>query len=133
MKKLTVVTFLISSIIANNTFAVTEAERQVILIEKEAPAPFKGYLFPEDKALKFRKELLELDTLKEMTTSYERSITLYKRNEDLHNYRVNQLMDQNDKLAKAVYQAQDRDSFENWVWFGFGMLAAGMAIRLNSK
>lgn len=133
MKKLVVAMSLIFSIIGNNALAITEAEQQVIVLEKDFPAPFRGYLFPEDKALKFRKDLLQLDTLKSLNESYERSITLYKNNEELFNYKINTLMDQNDRLAKAAYQAQDRDKFENWFWFGMGFLLASAGVYLGSK
>src|SRR4051812_21992551 len=105
MKTLLVVMFLIFSIIGNSTaYGVTEGERQIIIVEKDAPAPFRGYLFPEEKAVHFRNELLQLDTLKALHESYERSITLYKSNEESYNYKLNVLLDQNDKLAKAAYQ-----------------------------
>lgn len=134
MKKLLATTLLIFSIIGNNVaFAVTEAEQQVTVIEKDFPAPFRGYLFPEDKALKFRQDLLQLDTLKSLNESYERTITLYKANEEQFNYKINILIDQNDKLAKAAYAAQDRDKFENWFWFGMGFLLAGAGVYLGSK
>lgn len=131
MKNLLLMMFLISLINENNAYAVTEAEQQVVIIEKEAIAPFRGYLFPEDKALKFRKDLLELDTLKEMNASYERSITLYKKNEDYHNFKVNTLSEQNDKLAQAVYQAREKSSFENWMWFGLGVVVTGVGISVG--
>lgn len=124
-----------SLINANNVFAVTEAGEEVIILEKEAVAPFKGYLFPEDKALKLRKDLLQLDTYKSLNESYERSITLYKNNEDQFNYKVNVLIDQNDKLAKSAYQAQDRNSWENWAWFGLGIIitSVGISVGLHNK
>jgi hypothetical protein len=133
MKKLLLTMLSITLITGNNAYAVTEAEEKVVLVEKDFPAPYKGYLFPEDKALKFRRDLLELDTLRELKTSYERTITLYKTNDELHNYRVNMLLDQNDKLAKAVYQSKDRESWENWMWFAAGVLVTGIGVGVGLR
>jgi hypothetical protein len=136
MKRQLLTILLIFSISVNNqAFAVTEAEQNVTIVEKNEPAPFRGYLFSEDKALKFRKDLLQLDTLKAMNDSYERSITLYKTNDELFNYKVNTLLQQNDKLADQLYRSKDRNDWENWAWFAFGILvtSVGVSVGLHNK
>ncbi len=112
---------------------IASSDSDVLYIDKGVETPFKGYLFPEAKALNFRKQLIELDTLKALETSYNKSIDLYKKNEDIYNYKVNVLLEQNDKLADAMYKAKDRGVWENRFWFGMGILVSGLAVYGASK
>lgn len=112
---------IIPSIISTN-------DKDVVLLEKGTEAPFKGYLFPEHKVLKIRQELIELDNLKLIEKSYQRSIDLYKDNEEAMTFKVNALLEQNDKLSDALYKQKDRDSFETRLWFVLGMTVTGLAV-----
>lgn len=124
MKKFLVTLLLTFSTIGNNCYA----EDSVVLLEKGSTAPFKGYLFPEAKALDLRKELIELDNLRLIEKSYLNSIELYKKNETVHNLKVNTLLEQNDKLAEALAKSRERSEWENRIWFGLGILVSGLAV-----
>lgn len=131
---------LLISLIAENSFGEVPAPilsgvpaDKVILIEKGTEAPFKGYLFPEDKALKFRKDLIELDGLRELEKSYQKSLDLSISNEAKYNSKVNILLEQNDKLATALYSSKDRNSWENAGWFVLGILVTGTAFYGASR
>lgn len=121
MKKKLLLIFLTFLIIANNCYA-----QDVIILDKDKPAPFHGYLFPDDKALKFKQDLVELDALRAMEASYEKSINLYKKNEELFDYKVNVLLEQNDKLADALYKQKDRNTWENFGWYFLGVVSIGL-------
>lgn len=128
MKKLILLTLSISLININNCFAL---DQSVLLLEKDIPAPYKGYLFPEEKVLQLRKDLLQLDTYKSLLDSYDRSILLYQNNELILNKKINLLLTQNDVLVQSAYNAQDRGNLENWIWFGLGMLVTGVGISIG--
>lgn len=138
MKKI-LITFLIFSIIRNNARAqstqpiVATSGNDVVLIEKGVETPFKGYLFPPDKALNFRKQLLELDQLKGLESSYEKSVELYKKNEDITNFKINTLLIQNDKLSDALYKQKDRDVWSDRIWFVLGIAITGTSVYLATR
>ena len=128
MQKLIVLTLLIF-LMTENSYAVSTSVsplsgESVVLIEKGLPAPFKGYLFPEDKAQEIRKELIELDSLRAMESSYQKSIDIYKKNQDLYDYKTNVLLDQNEKLAKAV----SSNKYDGYIGFAVGILVTGLSI-----
>jgi hypothetical protein len=110
------------------SISVNSLAADVTFLEKGSPAPYTGYLFSEEKTLKIRKELIELDTLKLLETSYNKSIDLYKKNEDLQNTKVNLLLQQNDKLAEALVKSRERSEWETRIWFGLGILVSGLAV-----
>lgn len=132
MKKLMTTILLLSLTLGNNSFAeesvVAGPNYKVILLEQGAAAPFQGYLFPKDKALDLRKELIELDTLKALEKSYIKSIDLYILNENRMNEKINILLEHNDKLASTLAKSEDRDAFENKIWFAMGILVTGLAV-----
>lgn len=134
MKKLTIAALLISLIIENSRAQTTISPivsvpaDKVYLLEKGTEAPFKGYLFPEEKALNLRKELVELDGLKALEKSYLRSIDLYKLNEDRYNNKINILLEQNDKLSTSIINSEKRSEWENRIWFIMGIGVTGLAV-----
>ena len=113
--------------------SVNSLAQDVIILDKGETAPFHGYLFPDDKAIQFRKDLIELDGLKKMESSYQKSLDLFNKNETLYNTKVNMLLEQNDKLAVALYKSKDRDAFENRFWFILGMIVTGSGVYLATK
>jgi hypothetical protein len=93
-----------------------------VLLEKDDSAPYKGILFPMDKAQDVRIQLLERDKYKEMTESLERSKTLLNENVALLEGANRMLFEQNDKLAKELYQVQSYSNTERMVIFGLGVV-----------
>lgn len=138
MKKI-LITLLIFSIVVSNAKAdnsspiVTTNSNDVRFIQKGTEAPFDGYLFPPEKAINLKQELMELDEYKKLAESYQRSIDNDKKNDDLYNFKINTLLDQNDKLANAMYKQKDRDVWENRLWFAFGVFITGSAVFLATK
>ena len=62
-----------------------------------------------------------------------KSIDLYKKNEDVQNQKVNILLEQNDKLAKSLGDARSVSTFERVAWFIGGMLVTSAAVFGASK
>ncbi len=141
MKKILALIMSLTFLTTGNNIAYAESVRpilvasdnDVVFIEKGVETPFKGYLFPEAKALTFRKQLIELDTLKALETSYNKSIDLYKKNEDIYNYKVNVLLEQNDRLSDALYKSKDRDTWSNRFWFALGIIVTSSSVYLATK
>ena len=132
LRKLLVMS-LISSIIGSNCFGQTLTSPGVVFLEAGVKTPFQGYLFPPDETILMKKELMELDELRALADSYQKSIDDYKKNEDLFNFKVNTLLDQNDKLSNAMYKQEDRNKYENWFWFGMGIVATGLSVYLAER
>lgn len=123
MRTLIAMTLLIS-LISYNCFGQTESN--VVLLEKNSPAPFKGYLFTEEKTLKIRQDLIDINNLKILKSSYEKSIDLYEKKEDNYNNKINLLLEQNDKLSKALQTQQQYSELNKTLWFVMGVLATGV-------
>lgn len=128
MKKLLLTISLVSSITANNCYA-----QNVVLLEKDSPAPYKGYLFTEDEVRKIRSDLIELDTLRLVEISYNRTLELYKKNEVLYNDKINMLVQQNDKLVTTLSKSQEVNNWERFFWFSAGIFITGAGVYLGSK
>lgn len=107
--------------------------QDVTFINKGVEAPYTGYLFTSAKAALIKKELMELDEFRALADSYQKSIDDYKKNEDLYNFKVNTLLDQNDKLSNALYKKEDRDAFENKFYFVLGIFLTGASVYLATK
>lgn len=128
MKYLLLKILLIFSLSVNNAYAV-----DVSLLDKDQPAPYKGYLFTEEKTLQIRRDLLEFDNQKSVIESYQRSINLYKANEQTYIDKTTILLQQNDKLAQSVYQAKSTSDLEKVGYFLLGALSIGLGMYLGQK
>jgi hypothetical protein len=117
-KNLLVSLCLIGSILGSNLYADS------VFIDKGKPAPFSGILFTEEKAQELRSSLLEADKTKlQYETEKHRSSRLGQiltlKDEEIELYAK-----QNQRLLKA----NERSDTLNYVWFGLGILATGLAV-----
>lgn len=95
-----------------------------IYIEQDTRAPFSGILFTEAKASHLRFEILELDKSRiQLETERNRTDRL-NQIIDLKDEEIELYQKQNTRLLKA----NDRSDTLNYVWFGLGVLATGMAV-----
>ena len=99
----------------------------VTYINKDDKAPYSGFLFTEDKAKDIRLQLIDLDTYKSLNKSLERTVELYKKNEDIDQSKINTLLDQNDKLATNLYSARETSNWERALYFFGGAVLTGLA------
>lgn len=114
----------------------TVRAEDTVLIEKEQKAPFAGILFSLPKANEIRGQLLERDLYKELSDSQQKTIQLYKSNNELSESKVNMLLEQNDKLSASLRSSQSLNTWECVGLFTLGILAtvgAGLAIRSLNK
>ena len=107
-------------LISSSVFADTSVVQDSVLLNTGDRAPFPGWLAPggEDK----------LKDYKLLTDSLNKSIDLYKANETLYTQKVTILTTQNDSLSKAVYEVKASNDLEKFLYFGLGVLAAGLSI-----
>jgi hypothetical protein len=96
-----------------------------IVLNKGQVAPFSGVLLPEIKANEVYSDLKNYKLLNE---SLEKSIILYKKNEESYDKKINILLEQNDKLATNLHQARTTSNWEKVLWFGLGFLSVGLGI-----
>lgn len=94
-----------------------------VLLENGDKAPYQGLLFPVDEANKIRGELIEKDALVEINKSLNKSLDLYKNNELIYQQQKSILLDQNDKLAKSLYEER---KITNWERIGLVVLGIGI-------
>lgn len=113
-------------IIVNSTFCYADDS---VPLNKGQAAPFDGTLLSNDKANQTRKELIELDELRLKEPSYKRTIDLYKSNENLYSDKIKIVSDQNDNLAKNLYEARSLTTWEKLGYFALGAAVAGLAVR----
>lgn len=93
-------------------------------IEKGSPAPYTGILFTEKKAQSIRNELLEGDKAKvelkaEQNKTKRLNEVIVLKNEEIDLYKT-----QNERLTSA----KERSDTMNYIWFGMGILATGLAV-----
>lgn len=120
IKNLLVTLLVFSMIVSNSAFA-----DDALVLNKGQPAPFTGLLLTEDKANEVYNDIKKYKLLNE---SLEKSVILYKQNEELYDKKVNILLEQNDKLAENLLQARTTSNWEKVLWFGLGFLSVGLGI-----
>lgn len=111
---------LASSMIVNNSYA-----DDAIVLNKGQAAPFTGLLLTEEKANSVYNDLNKYKLLNE---SLERTVSLYEKNEEIQDKKVNTLLEQNDKLATDLMKARSTSNWEKVLWFGLGFLSVGLGI-----
>lgn len=112
---------LVFSMIVNDTASAEDA----VVLNKGQQAPFTGLLLTEDKANEVYSDIKKYKLLNE---SLEKSVILYKQNEELYDKKVNILLQQNDKLSENLLQARTTSNWEKVLWFGLGFLSVGLGI-----
>lgn len=118
IKKLLSIFLIVST--TSNSFA-----QNVTYLNKDDKAQYEGYLVPKDMMIKIKSDIIELDTLRLNSASYERSINLYKTNEDYYQKQTQVLLTQNDKLTQSL---QASDTWNKLIWFGLGIFTTGIAL-----
>jgi len=117
MTSLLVLTLLLGSI------GVSNAQDSVYL-EKSQPAPYSGILFTEKKAQELRSELLESDKTKLLLETEKNRSARLLQIVDLKDEEIELYNKQNQRLLKANSQADNLQ----YIWFGLGVLATGLAV-----
>jgi len=114
---------LTSVLVTNFSFA-----DQTVYLDKGNPAPYPGLLMPLDRAKEIHKELIEKDYLEDINQSMKKSLDYYQQKEDLHQKKLELLLDQNDKLSQALQDSKSSTDLEKLLWFGIGIGVTGLAV-----
>ena len=85
-------------------------------------------MFTREYANSLKNSLLDLDTLKFKTDSMQKSLTYYEQLNTNNETRVNNLLEQNTKLAAQLNSERSMSTLERVGWFALGVLATGVAI-----
>lgn len=105
-------------ILSFNSFVYAEDS---VSLTKGTPAPFDGVLLSNEKANQVKNDM-------DLNASLTKSIDLYKTKDIYATDQINQLLDQNKKLADSLVSEQGNTRLENIVWFSLGVLATGLSI-----
>jgi hypothetical protein len=116
--------FLSVLIISNIAYA-----EDAVLLQKNDPAPYQGFLLPKEKVQELYNATIERDSYKAANDSFEKSLKLEQTNSDLKDQKINLLLEQDDKLAKALYNSQSLNNWEKAAFFIGGILVTGLAIK----
>jgi len=91
-----------------------------------------AWVFSSKKTKEIRDRLIDLDTQTKLNESLNKSIDLYKSNDQLQQNKINLLLEQNDKLAQRLNDSQSLNNWEKFGLFVLGIAAtvgAGIAIK----
>lgn len=124
-KILSIFSIVVSSCIISSGYVRAES---VVYLEKNKPAPYSGVLFPSAKADELRKIAIEVETLRAINESYDKSIQLYRQTIQLADDKFKILETQNDNLANALVESRRSNDLQRIIWFSLGVLATGFAV-----
>lgn len=122
MKKLSAI--FLSSLIWSQFVYADDA----IYLNQNEKAPYSGYLLPEGKIKELRNNTIERDGLKAINDNLTQQLSLEQKNNSLKDDKVNLLLEQNDKLAKAAYAERELNTWEKIAFFTGGIVISGLAI-----
>ena len=122
-----------------NKFIIFLLISQICLAETDPYFANKGHtltqdswVFSPDKAKDVRNRLIDGETYQKLNESLNKSIELYKSNDEIQQKKVNLLLEQNDVLAKRLNESQSLNNWEKFGLFVLGIAAtvgAGIAIK----
>jgi hypothetical protein len=104
---------------------LSNADDAVVLKEGEK-APYSGVLLTNQKANEIRNNLEEKTI---QNDSLNRTIILYKKNEDINNERVNILLEQNKNTLDQLKSSE----YKPWILIGLSVIATLGAVYAGKK
>lgn len=107
--------------------------RPSILLEQDQKAPFKGLLFTENESKEIKVQLIQLDALKEMNKSLERSLELQKLEIELTRNSLNLYKEQNNDLTEVIKSNnKSLTSWEKVFYFSLGIITTTAIVYATS-
>lgn len=103
---------------------IAGANTDVVFINKGSAAPFDGILFTETKAKELRSDILESEKTKILLQSQLQKSNTLQQIIKLKETEIELYRKQNQRLLVD----QNISSTLNYVWFGLGVLATGIAV-----
>jgi hypothetical protein len=123
MTKILLIIWMTFSITTNSLFA-----QDPTLLKAKQPAPYDGLLFSQEKAEEVKTKLIEGDQMKLLNDSLLKSISIYKDNDSIYTQKVNLLQQQNDSLAKSLYDERSSNFWRSVLFMGLGIVVTGLAV-----
>ena len=102
-------------------------------ISKGQPAPYDGVLMDTERSKKIRDELIDKDALEKTNESLNKSIKLYRDNEDILQDQKKLLINQNIELTKTLNDTRETSGWVKAGYFFLGIAATGLAVYGASK
>jgi len=93
----------------------------------------RGTLFDREKAEKVKDELIEKDGLVKQVESYDKTIKLYRSNEEILNGQKDMLLKQNIELTKTLNDTRETSDWLKIGYFVLGIGVAGIAVYGASR
>lgn len=112
-------TLIVSLLISSQVLA-----QETQFITKGTPAPNDGFLTTREKMQQIQKELVQKDYLVEDNKSLNKSIDLYKLNEEYKDNQIALLQHQNDRLSSSL----EHSEWTKVIYFTLGVAATGLAV-----
>lgn len=128
MNKLILCCFLLSQIAIGDTDPYLGSKGDVLKQD--------SWVFSPEKAKNVRDRLIDSESFSRINESLQKSLELYKSNEQIQQNKVNLLLEQNDKLAQRLGESQSLNNWERFGLFVLGIAAtvgAGFAIHQAAK
>lgn len=110
------------------TFA-NECPEDIQIIEKGQVANCDGLLFSKEAALEVDKTQKDAKYYKELSTNLLERRELTNKEISVLDKRLKIYMDQSTLLAKEVHRKEKQDKWQQFIWFGLGVLATGVAVH----
>lgn len=107
-----------------------------VYLQKDERAPFSGILTTVEHSKVISTRLLERDTYKALSESYQKTLEFYKINNELTEKKVNILLEQNDNLSLQLKDSQSLSDLQKFLMFGLGIIAtvgAGLLVNEIAK
>ena len=119
---------LILLLICNSTLA-----ENAIILKPGDIVPWEGILISKTTAEEFRQTTIERDSLKEVNTSLNKSLSLETDINVRNDNKIKLLLDQNDSLAKSLQSSQSLSTIEKvgYIVLGIASVAIGTYILLE--
>lgn len=96
------------------TISLNSFAQDSVYLNQKDPAPFSGYLLPEEEVKTLRDNTLERD--------------MYKTTNDLKDQQISLLSSQNTNLAKTLESTSSLSTWEKIGYFAAGIILTGLAI-----
>lgn len=121
--KLLIATVLAFSLTLQTAFADT-----AVNINKGDSAPFSGTLLDKEKSDKIRDELIDKDALVKVNESLNKTVLIYRSNEDILNGQKKLLLDQNIELTKTLNDTRETTTLAKVGFFLLGVAVTSAAV-----
>ena len=123
LKKNLLILLIASSVLSGNVKA--DIIPDAYYLTEGEKAQFSGMLIPTETVQELRKSVMELQNQQLVSSSLQKSVDLYKANEELYDVKVTTLSKRNDYLAASLYSAKSTSMWVNAAFFGLGALLTG--------